>query len=126
MQLLEQENAGIQTISSLEKNRLQLVGELTLAIEPDAREPMRMRELAGRLDEPARGRLLVLRKQVRDRMLSLQKETGVARRATETLISHMQGLAHTLGSVCLGAGVYERPGTIPSESAALSTFHTTA
>ena len=126
MELLEQENAGIQTLSDLEKNRLQLVGELTLVFESEAREPMRLRELASHVEEPIRGRLLVLREQLRDRMQCIQREAGVARRATEMLIHHMQGLVHTLGSVCLGAGVSERSGSMPGDTGALSTFHTTA
>ena len=126
MELLEQENASIQAISDLEKKRLQIVAELTLAYVPQARAPMRLHQLAHHLPEPARGRLLVLRERLRDRMQNVQQETGVARRATERLVRHMQGLVHTLGAVCCGAGVYERSGTMPNESGTLSTFHTTA
>jgi hypothetical protein len=124
--MLEQENECIQAISELEKQRLNVVGELTLLIVPDAPEPMPMKDLAERLAEPARGRLLVLRQQLRKRMELVKTETNVARRATEALVQHMRGIVHTIGAICTSAGVYGPAGGLPNEAAAVSTFNTTA
>jgi len=126
MAILEQENECVQTISELEKNRLHIVGELTLMIAPDAPEPMPMKDLAEHFDEPARGRLLVLRQQLRQRMELVKTETHIARRATEALVQHMRGLVQTIGAVCTSAGAYSPAGGVPNEVIAVSTFNTTA
>src|SRR5690606_29211509 len=86
------ENEKVQLISELEKHRLTLVAELTLALVPDAAEPMRLGELAERMPEPARGRLLVLRHQLRERMEQVREASSVLRRATEALMKHVHGL----------------------------------
>lgn len=125
-QFLQQENGRVQAVSELEKRRLQLVGELTLRLVPDARQPMRLDALADHLPEPARGRLLVLRQQLLERMHQIRSETRVARRATEALVQHLQGIMQTIGAVCDGAGVYGHSGAPPKGSLALSTFHVTA
>ena len=62
------ENAMVQAIGDLEKRRQELVAQMTRALDPGAAAPMRMRDLAQRLPEPARGRLLVLRGQLRERV----------------------------------------------------------
>lgn len=98
------ENTIVQAIGELEKQRLELVAELTRAIHPTAAQPMRMRDLAERLPEPSRGRLLVLREQLRDRIARVKEESSVTRRATESLLKHMQGLVHTLGNAGRAAG----------------------
>jgi len=124
-EILGRENDRVQQISELEKQRLRLGGELTLALDPAAAAPMRLRQLAERCDEPRRGRLLVLRQTLEARMRSASNEMKVARRATEALVRHMQGIVQTINSACAGAGVYGRPGTA-SAPTALSTFNTTA
>lgn len=124
--LLQQENNHIQAISELEKKRLALVGDLTLRVEPTAAAPLRLPELAQRLPEPARGRLLVLREQVRQRMERVREEAGLARRATESLVRHMHGLVQSIGSAVTGIGTYSRAGAPPRAALAISTFNTTA
>jgi hypothetical protein len=124
--LLQQENRHVQTVSNLEKTRLALVGDLTLLLDPGAAAPLRLPELAERLPEPARGRLLVLRGQVRQRMERVRDEAGLARRATESLVRHMHGLVQSIGSVVTGVGTYGRAGAPPRAALAISTFNTTA
>jgi hypothetical protein len=126
VQLLGQENQCVQTISELEKRRLQMVADLTLAVVPDAAEPLMLADLAQHLAEPVRGRLLVLRQQLRQRMQRIKADTGVARRATEALVQHMRGLVQTISAVCTAAGVYGPGGAPPDETAAVSTFNATA
>jgi len=93
------ENSLVQAIGDLEKRRQELVAELTRAVDPSAAAPMRMRDLAEHLGEPARGRLLVLREQLRERITAVKEQSSVTRRATEALLNHMQGLVQTLGGV---------------------------
>jgi len=120
-----QENAAVQRISELEKRRLELVAQLTLQIDPQQPRPMKMSDLAERLPEPQRGRLLVLRRQLLEHMEQVRRQTNVARRTTESLAAHMQGLLHTITAACTGASVYDRSGGPPRQSMALSTFHAT-
>ena len=110
--LCEQENRCVQEISEMEKARLGLMGELTLLLNPHAAQPMGLREFAERLDEPARGKLLVLRQTLRERMLSARKQTQVLQRTTESLVAHMQGLVQTVGGAMTGLTVYTTQGTV--------------
>lgn len=123
--LAQEENAQVQRLAELEKQRLNLVAGLTLAVEPGAPEPMRMAQLAERLQEPVRGKLLVLRAELRKRMEEVQKRAAVARRAAETLVLHMQGLMQSITGALAGVSTYGRAGTVPVASAAVSTFSTT-
>ena len=122
----QQENTVIQQISELEKRRLQLVADLTLALDTHAAQPLRLAELAERLDEPDRGRLLVLRQQLFEHMAEVRRQTNVARRATESLVSHMQGLVQSIGAACSGMSVYASNGAPPPQAMVISTFNTTA
>lgn len=124
--LCEQENGCIQRISELEKRRLNLVAELSLLIEPDTQRPLPLRELAERLPEPARGRLLVLRAKLRERITQVSKQSAVARQALETLVGHMTGLIQTVGGVMSGVGTYNRAGALPQTALAVHTFNATA
>jgi len=122
----EQENTRVQAIGELEKRRMEIVGDLTLRINPSATAPMSLPELAQLLPEPARGRLLVRRQQLRELMEKVRTEASVVRRATEMLSRHMQGLMQTIGGAIQGGGVYGRRGALPQGAMALSTFNTTA
>ena len=122
----DEENRQVQRIGELEKQRLVLVAELTQIIAPSAAEPMRMVELADRLTEPARGRLLVRRQQLRDRVEQARKKAGVARRAAEMLVQHMQGLIRVVGGAMTGIGLYGRTGAPPQAALAVSTINTMA
>lgn len=120
------EHEKVQKVAELEKLRLRLVADLTLVVDPDAAEPMRLADLAERLDEPARGRLLVSRQQLLEQMKRVQQETSVVRRATETLAKHMQGIIQTIGAISSGASTYGSRGAFPQQNTALSTFSATA
>ena len=121
-----QENGRVQRIGELEKQRLLLAGELTLLLVPGATEPLRLDALAQRLAEPAQGRLLVLRQQLRQRMEQVRHDAGIAQRAAEALARHMQGLVQTLSGVMSGGAAYGRAGAPTRAALALSTFNMTA
>jgi chromosome segregation ATPase len=120
------ENALVQAIGDLEKRRQQIVADLTRLVDPSANAPMRMRDLAERLPEPARGRLLVLREQLRERIAKVKEESSVTRRATESLLKHMQGLVHTLGSAGRAAGYAPMSQPQPKTGPAIGTLRVTA
>jgi FlgN protein len=120
------EHEKVQKVAELEKQRLKLVADLTLRVDPAAAEPMRLAELAERLGEPARGRLLVLRQQLLEQMRRVQQETSVVRRATEALAKHMQGIVQTIGAISSGVSTYGSRGAFPQQNTAVSTFSATA
>lgn len=120
------ENTLVQAIGELEKRRLELVARLTTAVDPSATQPMRMRDLAERLPEPARGRLLVLRGQLRERISAVKEQSSVTRRATEALLNHMQGLVQTLGNAGRAAGYAPANQPQPSSMQTLGTLKVTA
>lgn len=122
----ERENAVVQAISSVEKRRLQLVADLTLALDPHAARPLRMAALAARLGPPEREHLLDLRQRLVAGLEASRQQMGVARRATEALVRHMQGLMQTIGTACSGTSVYGRTGAPPGANMPISTFNTTA
>jgi len=121
-----QENQQLQKVSELEKQRLKIIADLTLMLDRDAKQPLTLMELAERMPEPTRGRLLVLRAQLRDRMQQVQKKTAVTRRATDTLVNHMQGLIQKVTAVCSGVSVYNATGAPPKKAMSVSTFSMTA
>ncbi len=126
VQMHELENKHLQELAELEKQRLVVVAEITQLIDPQAQRPMRLRELAEHLQEPTRGRLLVLRQQWEDKLKQVKRESSIARSAAETMLRHMQGLVHTITAAVSGIGTYSRTGATPEAVAAVSTFSATA
>ncbi|MCC7144900.1 MAG: flagellar export chaperone FlgN [Phycisphaeraceae bacterium] len=120
------ENQFLQRVAELEKARQRLVAEMTLALDPAATAPLALKDLAERFAEPMRGRLLVRRVQLRQAVEQTQAQANIARRATESLLRHMQGLMQTLGSMMTGVGVYGQRGDLPRGALAMSTFSATA
>lgn len=120
------ENTLVQAIGDLEKQRLSLVAQLTQAVDPSAAAPMRMRDLSERLPEPARGRLLVLRGQLRARITEVKEQSSVTRRATESLLKHMQGLVQSLSSAGRAAGYAPVNHAAPAGGHVMGTLKVTA
>ncbi len=120
------ENAAVQTISELEKRRLQLVADLTLALDPAAEQPLKMKELADRVPEPFRGRLLVTRTKLVAAITDVAEQTSVVRRASESLLKHVNGLIRTIGVVSHGGAAYGQTGQVNTKPARMSTVNFTA
>jgi len=125
VELCRKENQQVTAISELEKRRLALAAELTLMVEPTAKEPLRLEALAHRLLEPARGRLLMLREALRAKMEETRREAGAARQATERLAAHMQGVIQSIGGVIAGAATYSPRAAGPAGTMNFSTFSAT-
>ena len=122
---MRQENLELQSIAEMEKQRLSLVAELTHCLDPNAKLPLVMGELAERLPEPARGRLLVLRAKLKERMETVQREGGIVRRASESLLRHMQGIVQSISGAITGISTYGRKGAPPRMAMSVSTFSAT-
>jgi hypothetical protein len=67
-------------------------------------------DLAGRVEEPARTRLLALGGQVRGLVERLARENRVVRAATEALMAHMDGLVRQVARRLSQSGTYSRRG----------------
>ena len=124
--LSSRENASVQAVSDLEKQRLALVAQLTQMVRPQGDQPMRLGELIELLPSPQRQRLADLREQLVQRMRQVQEQTSVARRATQTLLRHVQGLMQGLAALTCDAGAYGRGGTRPASAGSLRTMDMTA
>jgi len=124
--LVRLESESVRRISEMEKQRLELVAAMTLQVAPDATEPMRLRELAQRLPEPARGRLLVARQQLVTKMEQVQHQTTVARRAADKLVQHMTGILQTIGTLSTGVNTYGSRGQRPEAAITMRTINVTA
>lgn len=120
------ESEQVKLIAQTETQRLELVARITLMLDPQAAAPMKLLELAERLPEPYRGRVLVLRMKLRERMENVQRETGVARKASESLLRHVHGLVQMIGTACTGVSTYGQQGTHHRAATAVSTFNATA
>jgi hypothetical protein len=121
----QEENRLLQAAGDLAKARMALAARVTQALDPAASQPLRLGDLADRLAEPVRGRLRVLRQQLRLEMEAVRRESGIARQAAQVLAAHMRGLVQTVGAAMTGIGVYGRQGLCP-RAAAISTFQATA
>jgi len=124
--LSRQESELVQAISQHEKVRLELVADLTLRIDPEATEALAMRDLAERLPEPQRGRLLVLRTQLRERIQAVRDESSVTRLATQTLVRHLQGLVQSVAQVGASGAAYGAQGTAPTTIPRIGNLNLTA
>lgn len=125
-ELCSLENHKVQAISELEKKRLELVARLTLLLDPQASAPMPMAELAAKLPEPVRTRLTTLRDHLRQRMAAVREQTSVAKRATESLMRHVQGLVQTVTTATAAVTTYGRRGVNTPVLSGMSTFSLTA
>jgi len=121
----ERENERVQKIVAIEKRRQVIVGEITAALTPGAAQPLTITQIADRVGEPRRGRLLVLRQRVRDRMHRVARENAVARAATDGLLRHVQGLIQQVSKTLAGSGTYGRAGMNPAASTITTTFSIT-
>lgn len=124
--LSRQENELIQSISELEKQRQTCVAELTERLDPAAQAPMQMRALAQNLPEPHRGRLLVLRETLRQRIEAVREESSVTRRATEALARHLHGLVQAVAQVGACGAAYDPRGQAPTTMPRVGSLNLTA
>ena len=126
VELCGEENVCVQVLGEMEKERLAVVARVTLLLDPLAAAPLALPDLALRLPDPARSRLLTLRVQLRSRMEETRKSAAVAAQASQALLRHMQGLVQTVGGLMTGVQTYTRQGARPQAATRVSTFTMTA
>ena len=99
---LQRETAAqIQTLDQL---RARTAHKLTGFLDPGAAAPLRIAELAERLPEPDRGRLLVLRQKLTAEVEATRESTAVARTAATALSNHVGCLLQNLNQRQRGGG----------------------
>lgn len=125
-ELCRQENEKLQAVGEMEKKRLNLVASLTRRLDPGAKTPMKMIDLAEALPEPQRGKLLVARQQLRERISEVKTQSSIARRATDSLMKHMGSLVQSVASAATGGSTYTQRGGATTAGMTLSTMNTTA
>ena len=123
--LCRQQNVHVQQIGQLEKERQQLVGQVTQLTAPTAAEPLTLRRIAAQAAPEQRGRLVELHEQLRRTIETVRHENGVARRATEGLLNHVQGLMQAVVQAVAGAGLYSRGGAVAGSPVVVSSFAAT-
>lgn len=123
----ERENHHVQRIGGLEGHRQKAVGELTALLTPGTQQgqPLTLSEIAERVGEPRRGRLLVLHQRLRQTMHTVQRENQIARQATEGLLHHVRGVIQQVTQAVGGTGTYGRQGPVEAPPGAVSSFTVT-
>jgi len=108
-QLDEAERRVVAELQELDARRLAEARTLAamLALAPTAS----VAEIAERLGQ-AGGRLLVLRSELRDLILTVRSESSVLRQAAERLSSHLAGIVQSVHSALAHANIYSRGGQI--------------
>jgi hypothetical protein len=116
-------SADLARFSQLDETERRVVAELQ---ELDAKRVAEARALAsmlglaanasvGEIAErlgPAGGRLLVLRSELRELILTVRRESSVLTQAAERLSAHLAGIAQTVHSALAHANIYSRGGQI--------------
>ena len=125
-EICRQENEKLQAVADMEKRRLNLVASLTRRLDPGAKTPMKMVDLAEALPEPHRGNLLVARQQLRERISEVKTQSSIARRATESLMKHMNSLVQSVASAATGGSTYTHRGANSTARMTLSSVNMTA
>jgi len=119
--LCDRENRVLQELGDLEKQRLTIVARLTEHFEPDASQPMRLRDIASRIGGEQGERLEVLGAETREHIEAVRKLSGVLRSASETLSNHVAGILQIVQSALCQARVYGREGQLATGAQVRST-----
>ncbi len=114
------ENELVQRVAEAEKTRLRVVGGLSEALGAPGAGETTMGWLAQRVDGPRSDELGGLAATLRRLMGEVMQLNTVARRATETLSRHMEGLMREVKRTMNHAQVYGRGGTMDTGARVMS------
>ena len=109
-QQTRQQQETLRQVQTLDRLRQQTAAKLTGYLAPEADTPLTLRELADRLGEPHRQRLLTLRDQLRRDAEADRRRIGVARTAAAALSHHVGCLLQNLGHLQRGGAAYGTTG----------------
>jgi hypothetical protein len=110
--LCQMENALIQRLGDLEKQRLECVGRVTERAAPRAAQPLSASEIAARLDGPIGAALAQLATRLRDAVTDVRRESSVVAAAADALNRHVSGIMQTVTGALTGTRVYESRGRL--------------
>ena len=107
----------IEQLRTLDELRARTALKLTgFLVSPPPAEPLSVAEIAEHLPEPDRGRLLVLRNQLRDRATEARRLVAVAQSAGTALAGHVGRLVQHLDHRATGGAAYAPTGR-PAQAA---------
>ncbi len=112
--ICQQEQALIRRIGQLESQRQELNSRMTQMVDPAAKQPWTVNDLAQLLDESDQKRLLVLAAELREALNTNRTQSSILHKAAEALARHMSGIAQTVHMAMSRARVYGAKGTIAS------------
>lgn len=124
--LCRKENALIQRLGELEKMRVSIAGAITHAVAPDHNAPLRLREIAGTLEQEPQSRMLALASTLREKAERVRAVSTVLKDATEQLSAHLAGVMQVIHSALSNARIYERKGRIVAGTQVTSTIDVTS
>ena len=116
------ENAHVQRIGRIEKDRQQLLAAMSPA---GLGRFLKLSEIAALAEEPQRSHLLVLASQLRLRMMEIREIGQVTKQTMESLLKHMQGMVQMIVQTVGGGGTYSRRGRV-TQAPKLSSFSAVA
>ncbi|QQE10702.1 flagellar export chaperone FlgN [Planctomycetota bacterium] len=122
----ELEKEKVKFIKQLEGKRQQVVSNITRQINPAAKAPMTMHEIAKHIGGPIGDRLMLRRAQVRKKMTEVRDQASITKRATESLMRHMQSIVRTVAAASTGTASYGDRGVMNTQGMTLSTVNMTA
>lgn len=104
---IERQGQAAARIGDLEVQRRRMV-----ALASPAGRPVTLTNLAERLPEPDRARVIAAAARLRDTLTRLQRETRTVRAATESLLAHMNGLMQQVARTLSQTRLYGPQGRI--------------
>ena len=110
--LCHEENTIAQRLGDLEKYRLQLVGQITETVDPDAEAPLSLNEIVALASGEERAQLSVLAADLRQAVDAVRQESAIVRRAAEALSTHVTGLMQKVQSALSRLPMYGQRGRI--------------
>lgn len=122
--ICQSENQHVQRIGQIEKRRQGVVGQITAAWSPSSPAPMTLAQIAERAGA-RREKLAALHAKLRQLMLQIKTENETARRITDGLLRHVQGIFQQVTQAIGAAGTYGRRGGVNASAAGVSTFAVT-
>lgn len=114
------ENEIVQRVAEAEKTRIRVVSGLATELGAPSKGETTMRWIASRVEGPRSGALRVVAERLRGLMAGVSQTNEVARRATETLSRHMEGLMREVARGLNHAKVYGRGGVVESGARVMS------
>jgi hypothetical protein len=107
-----QERTLVQALTTVEKQRVKIIGDLSKVMKPESTQPLTLTAIALETASPQQDRLLAFAGQLRETVTDLRRESSIVRSAAESLSRHMSGVVQTVHAALSRARVYGDRGQI--------------